>query len=302
MSSAPAAATATLAAVSVTAVTCGAAAIIAVLVSQQERTEARLSAALEKKEEQLAQAVHERTRLSDQLNEERNDRRLDAERALVAARRGAGPPPTATSSGSRMGGRNVDAPKPLALDPRMLGLVPRSSTASSSPAPPSATTTPTAAASSTDSGGGGGAPPESPYHMVTPTHLQAAEMSAAAELGELKQADVDGVVGFLHVRLSPPQQRPPSHLPLPLPRPPPVSRSRSRRMVLFFQRHNLSEHEALFRQQKVQGTDLSDVLEPDRHGFSVEQKLGCAVHSSAPSRTHALPCGVCIFARARLSD
>jgi hypothetical protein len=40
------------------------------------------------------------------------------------------------------------------------------------------------------------------------------------------------------------------------------------------QRHKLSEHEALFRQQKVVGSDLSDVLEPDKHGFSVEQKLG----------------------------
>lgn len=45
--------------------------------------------------------------------------------------------------------------------------------------------------------------------------------------------------------------------------------------VLFgLQRHNLSEHEVVFRQQNVQGSDLCDVLEPDKHGFSAEQKLG----------------------------
>ncbi len=46
------------------------------------------------------------------------------------------------------------------------------------------------------------------------------------------------------------------------------------RILFCLQRHDLSEHEAVFRQQNVQGSDLCDVLEPDKHGFSVEQKLG----------------------------
>ena len=258
----------TLAAVSVTAVTCGAAAIVAVLVSQHERTEARLAEQLAAKEEQLQQAFRERTRLSDQLNEERGDRRLDAERALAAAR-GGGPPPATGSSGSRMGGRNPDAPAPIALDPRMLGLVPRSGTASSSPSATPGTTTPTATAVAASKD-----PPESPYHIVTPTNLQ-------AELDELKQADVEGVVRFLHVRPPPPPQR--NQAPcLPIRNihgnaPSRLAPSPSRLCVCAFaQRHNLAEHEAVFRQQKVQGTDLSDVLEPDRHGFTVEAKLECA--------------------------
>ena len=40
------------------------------------------------------------------------------------------------------------------------------------------------------------------------------------------------------------------------------------------QQHQLGEHEPLFRQRAVTGEDLAEVLEPDRHGFSVEQKLG----------------------------
>jgi hypothetical protein len=196
MSSSGSSAAAGAAAISMAAVTCGAAAVAAVLLAQHERTEGRLTEAhrlLAQKEEQLQQAFRERTRLSDQLASERAAR-LDAERALAPGGAPAASPPAATTSASLAGGRNPDAPKPLALDPRMLGLVPSRSAASpGSGASPLASTTP-----------GTGAGPDSPFHVVTPSNI-AAPQSAAAELAELRQADVDGVVRFLHVRREPPR-------------------------------------------------------------------------------------------------
>ena len=173
--------------VTMVAVTCGATAIAALLLAQHEKQEARLAEALRllaQKEEQLQQACYERSRLNDQLA---------ADRAARVAERSAS---SVSSSTAPAGGPNPEAPKALPLDPRLLGFMPSRRSSSGSPQAPS--TKPIGAGETAST-----AEPASQFHVATQS-CNGAPQSAAVELAELRQADVEGVVQFLHVSESTP--------------------------------------------------------------------------------------------------
>lgn len=176
--------------VSMVAVTCGATAIAALLLSQHETKEARLAEALQllaQKEEQLQQAFRERSRLSDQLAAER-EARLHVERSASRANVSTAP----------AGGQVSDAPKPLALDPRLLGLMPAH--------PPSSKSSHALETRESSSEGSNivrdSTSGASGSEAVSTPPQTDSQHSASAELVKLRQADVEGVVQFLHVSVS----------------------------------------------------------------------------------------------------
>lgn len=173
--------------VTMVAVTCGATAIAALLLSQHEKQDARLAEALRllaQKEEQLQQACYERSRLNDQLA---------ADRAARVAERSAS---SVGASAVPADGQHPEAPKALPLDPRLLGLMPSRpsslSRPSSSGSPQAPSTKPTGEKAMST------AEPASQFDVANPS-CNGAPHSAAAELAELRQADVEGAVQFLHV-------------------------------------------------------------------------------------------------------
>ena len=167
--------------VAMVAVSCGATAIAALLLSQHEKQDARLAEALRllaQKEEQLQQACYERSRLNDQLA---------ADRAARVAERSAS---SVGASAVPADGQHPEAPKALPLDPRLLGLMPSRPSSSASPQAPSTKSTGEKAMSTAE--------PASQFDVANPS-CNGAPHSAAAELAELRQADVEGAVQFLHV-------------------------------------------------------------------------------------------------------
>ncbi len=200
MASSSSAAAAGALGITMVAVTCGATAIAALLLSQHEKQEDRLAEALRmlaQKEEQLQQACRERSRLCDQLTAALDQLTERAARTGTAERSASSVSTVSTvSTGPPVDGQHSDVPKPLQLDPRVLGLIPHRPSSSASPQQHSTrgSTERVSQPVATDSGA---TQPDSPSHDDVPR-------TAGAELAELRQADVEGAVQFLHVRISAP--------------------------------------------------------------------------------------------------